>query len=159
MTCYFTTPGCDAQFLSRLIWLSSKPVLNLDGVGESVWRTVQHARPLAHLFSWLALTPAQLQGIPGITSGRGQRLWHQFNLAREQPFLRWVQAIGIPIPRAALAGLARENWQQLRERSEEQWQRLPGMGAGRARQLVAFLQHPDVAALAQWLSGQHIPGF
>lgn len=69
LTCYFTTPGCDAQFLSRLIWLSSKPVLNLDGVGESVWRTVQHARPLAHLFSWLALTPAQLQGIPGITSG------------------------------------------------------------------------------------------
>ncbi|EHT04677.1 TPA: NAD-dependent DNA ligase LigB [Raoultella ornithinolytica] len=159
LTCYFTTPGCDAQFLSRLIWLSSKPVLNLDGVGESVWRTVQHARPLAHLFSWLALTPAQLQGIPGITSGHGQRLWHQFNLAREQPFLRWVQAIGVPIPRAALAGLARENWQQLRERSEEQWQRLPGMGAGRARQLVAFLQHPDVAALAQWLSGQHISGF
>jgi DNA ligase (NAD+) len=67
--------------------------------------------------------------------------------------------MGVPIPRVALAGLARENWQQLRERSEEQWLRLPGMGAERARQLVAFLQHPDVAALAQWLSGQHIPGF
>ncbi len=65
LTCYFTTPGCDAQFLARLIWLSSKPILNLDGVGESVWRTVQHARPLEHLFSWLTLTPAQLQGIRG----------------------------------------------------------------------------------------------
>jgi DNA ligase (NAD+) len=43
LTCYFATPGCDAQFLSRLIWLSSKPVLKIDGVGESVWRTVQHA--------------------------------------------------------------------------------------------------------------------
>ncbi|MCV5690808.1 hypothetical protein OFN32_42030, partial [Escherichia coli] len=29
----------------------------------------------------------------------------------------------------------------------------------RARQLVAFLHHPDVVALAQWLSGQRIPGF
>jgi DNA ligase (NAD+) len=65
LTCYFVTPGCDAQFLSRLIWLSSKPILNLDGVGESVWRTVQDARPLEHLFSWLALTPAQLQGFRG----------------------------------------------------------------------------------------------
>ncbi|WP_373995876.1 hypothetical protein, partial [Klebsiella pneumoniae] len=25
--------------------------------------------------------------------------------------------------------------------------------------LVAFLHHPDVVALAQWLSGQRIPGF
>ncbi|WP_434638062.1 NAD-dependent DNA ligase LigB [Klebsiella sp. I138] len=159
LTCYFAVPGCDEQFLSRLTWLSTKPILKLDGVGESVWRTVQHAHPLEHLFSWLALTPQQLQGIPGISAGRGQRLWHQFNLTRELPFLRWIQALGVPIPQVALAGLAGENWQQLQERSEEQWRSLPGMGAERARQLVAFLRHPDVTVLAHWLSGQHIPGF
>lgn len=90
---------------------------------------------------------------------RGQRLWHQFNLAREQPFLRWIQAMGIPIPQVALAGLTGENWQQLQARNEAQWQRLPGVGAERARQLVIFLQHPEVAALAHWLSGQGISGF
>lgn len=159
LSCYFLAPGCSEQFLSRLVWLSSKPILNLDGVGESVWRAIQLTHPLEHLFSWLTLTPQQLARIPGISAARGQRLWHQFNLAREQPFLRWIQAMGIPIPQVALAGLAGESWQQLQARNEAQWQRLPGVGAERARQLVIFLQHPEVAALAHWLGGQGIPGF
>ena len=58
-----------------------------------------------------------------------------------------------------MAGLAGEGWSQLLARSEEQWRRLPGVGDEKARQLVAFLRHPDVAALAQWLSGQGISGF
>ncbi|HHG8770946.1 TPA: NAD-dependent DNA ligase LigB [Raoultella planticola] len=159
LTCYFATPECAEQFLSRLVWLSAKPILNLEGVGESLWRTIHHARPMEHLFAWLALTPQQLQDIPGISAGRGQRLWHQFNLARQQPFLRWIQALGVPLPQPALTTLTGESWQRLQARSEEQWRRLPGMGTQRARQLVAFLQHPDVAALAHWLNGQRIPGF
>jgi DNA ligase (NAD+) len=46
----------------------------------------------------------------------------------------------------------------MQERNEAQWRTLPGVGEIRARQLVAFLHHPDVAALAKWLSGQRIPG-
>lgn len=107
---------------------------------------------------WRSL-PQQLQSVPGISARRGQRLWHQFNLARQQPFLRWVQALGVPVPQAAMAGLAGEGWSQLLARSEEQWRRLPGVGDEKARQLVAFLRHPDVSALAQWLSGQGISGF
>jgi DNA ligase (NAD+) len=34
LTCYFATPECSEQFLSRLIWLSSKSALNVDGVGK-----------------------------------------------------------------------------------------------------------------------------
>ncbi|HCU1806694.1 TPA: NAD-dependent DNA ligase LigB [Klebsiella aerogenes] len=159
LTCYFASSECAGQFLSRLVWLSSKPVLDIAGAGEALWRTLMDDRRMAHLFSWLALTPEQLQSVPGITSKRGLRLWHQFNLAREQPFIRWVLALGVPIPQAAQASVAAENWQQLRERNESQWRRLPGVGQERARQLVTFLQNPDIAALAQWLSGQRIPGF
>lgn len=159
LTCYFATPECAEQFLSRLIWLSSRSVLDIDGVGESLWWSVHDAQRIEHLFSWLAFTPEQLQTIPGISAQRGQQLWHQFNLAREQPFLRWVQAMGIPIPKIAFSEMAKDDWQQLQDRNEEQWRRLPGIGAERARQLVAFLHNPDVAALAKWLSGQRIAGF
>jgi len=159
LTCYFFSPECGGQFLARLVWLSSKPVLDLGSVGESAWRAVHHSLRMEHLFSWLAFTPQQLQSVPGISALRGQRLWHQFSLARRQPFLRWVQALGVPVPQAAMAGLAGEGWPQLLARSEEQWRRLPGVGDEKARQLVAFLRHPDVAALAQWLSGQGISGF
>lgn len=159
LTCYFATPECAGQFLSRLVWLSSKPVLDITGAGEVLWRGLMDARQVAHLFSWLALTPEQLQNLPGMAGERGLRLWHQFNLAREQPFIRWVLALGLPIPQPARASIAAENWQQLRERDISQWRRLPGVGQERARQLVAFLQNPDIAALAQWLNGQRIPGF
>ncbi|HCR0322347.1 TPA: NAD-dependent DNA ligase LigB [Klebsiella aerogenes] len=159
LTCYFATTECAGQLRSRLVWLSSKPVLDIAGAGEALWRTLMDDRRMTHLFSWLALTPEQLQRVPGITSKRGLRLWHQFNLTREQPFIRWVLALGVPIPQAAQASVAAENWQQLRERNESQWRRLPGVGQERAHQLVTFLQNPDIAALAQWLSGQRIPGF
>jgi DNA ligase (NAD+) len=59
---------------------------------------------MEHLFSWLAFTPERLQAIPGISAQRGQRLWHQFNLARERPFLRWIQAMGVPYRRRRLPG-------------------------------------------------------
>ena len=159
LTCYFATPECAEQFLSRLVWLSSRSILNIDGAGETLWRTLHDARGMEHLFSWLAFTPEQLQAIPGISAQRGQRLWHQFNLARERPFLRWIQAMGVPIPKTAFVRLEEDSWRQMQDRNEEQWQRLPGVGAERARQLVTFLHHPDVAALAKWLSGQRIPGF
>lgn len=159
LTCYFATPECSEQFLSRLVWLSSKSALDIDGVGENVWRVIQRQHPMEHLFSWLALTAEQLQAMPGISAARGQHLWHQFDLIRKRPFIRWVLAMGIPAPQEALAQPGNENWRLLTAKSEAQWRTLPGVGAIRARQLVAFLHHPDVAALAQWLSGQRIPGF
>lgn len=159
LSCYFATPECAEQFLSRLVWLSSRAVLGIDGAGETLWWTVQDARHMEHLFSWLAFTPEQLQTIPGISAQRGLRLWHQFNMARKQPFLRWVQAMGVPIPQIAFSGLRKDGWQQLLAKNEEQWRRLPGVGAERARQLVTFLHSPDVSALAKWLSGQRVSGF
>ena len=159
LTCYFASPECAEQFLSRLVWLSSRSVLDIDGAGETLWRSLQDARNMEHLFSWLALTPEWLQTIPGISTLRGQRLWHQFNLARERPFLRWIQAMGVPIPKAAFIRLKEDDWRRMQERNEDQWRRLPGIGEERARQLVTFLHHPDVTALAKWLSEQHVPGF
>lgn len=149
LTCYFATPECAEQFLSRLVWLSSRSILNIDGAGETLWRTLHDARGMEHLFSWLAFTPEQLQAIPGISAQRGQRLWHQFNLARERPFLRWIQAMGVPIPKTAFVRLEEDSWRQMQDRNEEQWQRLPGVGAERARQLVTFLHHQ----LPRWRSG------
>ncbi len=113
LTCYFATPECSEQFLSRLIWLSSKSALNVDGVGENLWRVIQQQNPMTHIFSWLALTVEQLQAVPGISAARGQHLWHQFDLVRKRPFIRWVLAMGIPVPQGALAQLESENWHLL----------------------------------------------
>ncbi len=95
--------------------------------------------------------------MPGISAARGQHLWHQFDLVPQTTFYPLGAGDGDPGAAGALAQLESENWHLLAAKSEAQWRTLPGVGEIRARQLVAFLHHPDVVALAQWLSGQRIP--
>ncbi len=50
LTCYFATTECAGQLRSRLVWLSSKPVLDIAGAGEALWRTLMDDRRMTHLF-------------------------------------------------------------------------------------------------------------
>ena len=131
LTCYFASDVCQEQFISRLVWLGSKQVLGLDGIGEAGWRALHQTHRFEHIFSWLLLTPEQLQNTPGIAKSKSAQLWHRFNLARKQPFTRWVMAMGIPLTRAALNASDERSWSQLLFSTEQFWQQLPGTGSGR----------------------------
>ena len=125
LTCYFASDVCQEQFISRLVWLGAKQVLGLDGIGEAGWRALHQTHRFEHIFSWLLLTPEQLQNTPGIAKSKSAQLWHQFNLARKQPFTRWVMAMGIPLTRAALNASDERSWSQLLFSTEQFWQQLP----------------------------------
>lgn len=159
LTCFYASPECMEQFIARLTWLSSKPVLDIEGVGESAWRTLYQTHHFDHIFSWLALTQAQLQATPGFSAARGLAVWHRFNLTRERSFIRWVTAMGIPLSRASLKAATGMSWQEMSQRNTTDWRALPGTGEEKARQIVNWLHQPDVAALAKWLAEQHINGF
>lgn len=159
LTCFYASPECREQFLARLVWLSSRQVLDIEGLGEAGWLVLDQAWHFEHIFSWLELTQEQLQNTPGITPARGVQLWHRFELARKRPFTRWIAALGMPIPKSARHAAGDITWQQVQQRDEQAWQRLPGIGAGIARRLVAFIHHQDVVTLAKWLGGQRVPGF
>ncbi|MCU6193714.1 NAD-dependent DNA ligase LigB [Enterobacter sichuanensis] len=159
LSCFYASPECMEQFFARLTWLSSKQVLNIEGLGESGWRTLWQAHQFEHLFSWLLLTQAQLQATPGFSSARGLALWHQFNLVREQPFIRWLMALGLPLTQASLKAMGDVTWQKLSGRNAKDWQTLPGTGEEKTRKIVAFIHDPGVAGLASWLGQQGVPGF
>lgn len=159
LTCFYATPECDEQFLARLVWLSSPQVLDLTGLGEAVWRTLHQSYRFEHIFSWLMLTPQQLQHTPGISPTRGQKLWHQFALARKRPFIRWVIALGTPLSQGAIKAAGDYRWQQLLARNEQQWQQLPGIGREKATQLVTFTHHAALQKLTAWLAAQGVGGF
>ncbi|MFW7589100.1 NAD-dependent DNA ligase LigB, partial [Escherichia coli] len=141
LTCYFASDVCQEQFISRLVWLGAKQVLGLDGIGEAGWRALHQTHRFEHIFSWLLLTPEQLQNTPGIAKSKSAQLWHQFNLARKQPFTRWVMAMGIPLTRAALNASDERSWSQLLFSTEQFWQQLPGTGSGRARQVIEWKEN------------------
>ncbi|ENB3588954.1 NAD-dependent DNA ligase LigB [Escherichia coli] len=159
LTCYFASDICQEQFISRLVWLGSKQVLGLDGIGEAGWRALHQTHRFEHIFSWLLLTPEQLQNTPGIAKSKSAQLWHQFNLARQQPFTRWVMAMGIPLTRAALNASDERSWSQLLFSTEQFWQQLPGTGSGRARQVIEWKENAQIKKLGSWLSAQQITGF
>lgn len=159
LTCFYASPECMEQFIARLTWLSSKPVLDIEGVGEAAWRTLYQTHHFDHIFSWLSLTQAQLQATPGFSAARGLAIWHRFNLTRERPFIRWVMAMGIPLPQASLKATTGLSWQEMSQRNISGWRALPGTGEEKARKIVNWLHQPEVDALAKWLAEQHINGF
>ena len=159
LTCYFASDVCLEQFISRLVWLGSKQVLGLDGIGEAGWRALHQTHRFEHIFSWLSLTPEQLQNTPGIAKSKSGQLWHQFNLARKQPFTRWVMAMGIPLTRGALNAGDERSWTQLLQRSEQHWQHLPGTGSRRASQIIEWKNNVQIKTLGSWLATQQIAGF
>ncbi|HBB3186450.1 TPA: NAD-dependent DNA ligase LigB [Escherichia coli] len=159
LTCYFASDVCQEQFISRLVWLGAKQVLGLDGIGEAGWRALHQTHRFEHIFSWLLLTPEQLQNTPGIAKSKSAQLWHQFNLARKQPFTRWVMAMGIPLTRAALNASDVRSWSQLLFSTEQFWQQLPGTGSGRARQVIEWKENAQIKKLGSWLAAQQITGF
>lgn len=159
LTCFYATAVCEEQFISRLIWLGSDGVLGLNGVGEAGWRALNQRHHFEHIFSWLALTQEQIQSTPGFAKTKGERVWHQFTLSRKKPFIRWVMAMGIPLPQPALFASGDRSWQQLSEKTEQQWQQLPATGLRRARQVMQWLNDTEVDALSHWLAAQRIEGF
>lgn len=159
LTCFYASPECQEQFLARLTWLSSKQALDIDGLGEAGWRVLHQAHRFEHLFSWLALTKTQLQETAGSTPARGLQLWHRFELARNRPFVRWVYALGLPLTKSAIQAAGDSHWQQMQSRSGLEWQRLPGIGAEKARKIMAFIQEPVIQTLVVWLGDQGVNGF
>lgn len=157
LTCYWASDECQPQFLARLVWAGKR--LHVDGVGEALWREFHATHKLAHIFSWLALSESQIQQTPGWSANRGRQLWHQFNLARQQPFPRWLEAMGIPLSQKALLNIRNSNWQQLVAMQEKDWREMAWVGKNKASQMTHWLAEPQVASLAQWLAEQGITGF
>jgi len=50
LTCFYASPECLEQFFARLIWLSSKQVLNIEGLGDSNWRLLHQTHHFEHIF-------------------------------------------------------------------------------------------------------------
>ncbi|MCO7363844.1 NAD-dependent DNA ligase LigB [Enterobacter mori] len=159
LSCFYASPDCMEQFFARLTWLSSKQGLDIEGLGESGWRTLWQAHHFEHIFSWLLLTQAQLQAAPGFSAARGLALWHRFNQMREQPFIRWISAMGAPLSKSTLNAIDGRSWQAMSQKSSADWQTLPGTGEEKARQIMNWMHAPQVDVLAKWLTEQHINGF
>lgn len=156
LSCLRASAGCASQFHARLTWLSGKQALNLPGIAAGTWEKLLQAQRIDGLLDWLVLSEEQLQAIPGIGPQSATTLARRFSEARQRPFTDWLRALGTPVDPDNLAATS---WLQLQERSQAEWQRLPGIGPTRATQLQAFFQHDEIVALAGRLRLAGVEGF
>lgn len=156
LSCWQATAGCESQFLARLNWLSGKKGLAMPFVGPGTWHTLIQEGHINNLLDWLTLDSVQLANMTGFGTRSSERLLASLHTARQQPFERWVKAIGLPPTGDAPLG---QSWQALVARDEQAWQAYPGIGAHRAAQLSQFLREPKVQALSEQLRAAGIAGF
>jgi DNA ligase (NAD+) len=156
LSCFQRSPGCEGQFRARLSWLSGKKGLALNGVGPGTWEKLINAGRINALVDWIDLDRKELANIPGLGERSSVKLIDSLRSARQKPFVTWLKAIGLPP--AGNASL-KAGWDELAARDARQWQAQPGVGPGRAAQLVAFFQDPQVLALSQQLRAHGVEGF
>lgn len=156
LSCWQAAGQCQEQFLARLAWLSGKKGLAMQGTGPGTWRSLIDSGQVNTLDDWLRLTPETLVQVPGIAQARADQLHRSFTQARQQPFERWLRALGVPAPATLALG---PDWPTLASRNIEQWITEPGIGPTRAGQLLAFFSHEEVQALALRLRAHAIEGF
>ncbi|MFA3763026.1 NAD-dependent DNA ligase LigB [Yersinia sp. 2466 StPb PI] len=147
-------PECEPQLLSRLTWLSGQKGLDIQSVSSGYWRELIHHGLINDLVGWLSLTKDQIADVPGIGIARAENIYQQFQSTREKPFSQWLQALGF-----AQGTLVNSQWRSLQQRSIAEWSLIPGIGPIRAKQITHFLHHPEVQAMADFLSQQNISGF
>ncbi|MGO3057201.1 NAD-dependent DNA ligase LigB [Halomonas sp. AOP43-A1-21] len=153
LSCFQTSPGCDAQLLARLTYLGEQ--LELQGVGEGTWQALMDAGLIEDLLSWLALDQAELRQAHGIGAARSETLYEQFQAARTASYSAWLQGLGMPP--AGSADL--ERWPALIGYQHADWEALPGIGPGRAQALQAFFSHAQVQVMVRTLQTFDVDGF
>ncbi|HEX7817285.1 NAD-dependent DNA ligase LigB [Dyella sp.] len=160
LACLQYAPGCEGQFLARLVWLSGSDGLDLPGMGERRWKSLVDAGLIHGLLDWVDLDAAQLRVLPGVGQVRAQAMADAFSLARTRGFVAWMHALGAPpIDDRHWSQEDSSSWDMAAGMSEQAWLARPGVGRVRARQLVAFFTHPQVQGWAQRLREAHMEGF
>lgn len=152
--CRELSPGCEKQFLSRLVWLSGKQGLKIDGMGERSWQMLIDAGLIHGLLDWMGLTSQQLQSVPGVGRARATAWVEAFHRARDRDASAWLRSLGMP-PTGDIV----LSWKAGATMTQQDWQRYPGVGAVRARQLAAFFAHPQTQLFAGQLHEAGVDGF
>ncbi|HWI41124.1 MAG TPA: helix-hairpin-helix domain-containing protein, partial [Verrucomicrobiae bacterium] len=93
--CFSSSPGCNEQFLARLVHFAGREGLDVRGFGRSRLQALVRAGLVTGLPDLLLLTPDQLSKVPGIGMKTARQLAERLRIARGAPDFQVLAAIGI----------------------------------------------------------------
>jgi DNA ligase (NAD+) len=147
--------GCPAQLAGRLEHFGSRGALDIEGLGEKTAKLLVREGLVERLPDLFALTEEQVAGLEGFAHRSAKQLVDAVQAARRDvPLDRFLYGLGIPEVGATVARqLARSfpTLAELRSASEEDLERLDGIGPKMAAKLAEFFQEPRNAAIVDEL--------
>ncbi len=134
-------PFCGAQRLERLRHFASRGALNIEGLGYATIGQVIDRGWVEDPSDLYRLTKEQIVQLEGFADKSGQNLLDRIAESRRPELGRFLYALGIPQVGEATADLLAADFgtvAKLRSASEEDLQRVDGVGPNMAREVHAY---------------------
>jgi DNA ligase (NAD+) len=136
-------PFCAAQRLERLRHFASRGALNIEGLGYATLGQVIERSWVEDPSDLYRLTKEQIVQLEGFAEKSGQNLVDRIAESRRPQLGRFLYSLGIPQVGEATAELLAADFgsiERLRAASEEELQRVEGVGPSMAREVHMYFQ-------------------
>jgi len=136
-------PFCGAQRLERLRHFASRGALNIEGLGYATIGQLIERGWVDDPSDLYCLTKEQIVQLEGFADKSGQNLLDRIAESRRPELGRFLYALGIPQVGEATADLLAADFgtmANLRSSSEEELQRVEGVGPNMAREVHAYFK-------------------
>jgi DNA ligase (NAD+) len=136
-------PFCDAQRLERLRHFASRGALNVEGLGYATLGQVIERGWVEDPSDLYRLTKDQVVQLDGFAEKSAQNLLDRVAESRRPQLGRFLYALGVPQVGEATADLLAADFgtiEKLRAATEEQLQRVEGIGPNMAREVHKYFQ-------------------
>ena len=136
-------PFCGAQRLERLRHFASRGALNIDGLGYATLGQVIERGWVEDPSDLYRLTKEQVVQLEGFAEKSGQNLLDRIAESRRPQLGRFLYSLGIPQVGEATAELLAADFgsiEKLRAATEEELQRVEGVGPSMAREVGMYFQ-------------------
>ena len=150
-SCMTLSPGCEQQFIARLLWITRQ--LKLPGLGEKQLQLLVQQGQIRQLHELMELDVETLVQLPAITKAKAAALVSQIRAGSELPFYRRLLMTGIPgVGWVKAKQLAQrwKGWKQLQQASIADLEQA-GLNARVARGVKQWLTLSEIRQLIDHL--------
>ena len=142
---YCTNAACPAQLVRHISYFASRGAMDIETLGEKTARLLVDRGLVKDIADLYFLRKEDLLGLEGFAEKKAENLLAGIASSKGQPFSRMLAALGIPQVGGVVAEtLARQfrSVEALAAATDEELQRIPGIGPEIARSVAAWFRRP-----------------
>ncbi len=144
--------ACPAQLVRQIEYFVSRGAMDIEGFGTKIGEQLAEQGLLKDIADLYFLTPEPLLALEGFATKKVDNLLAAIEASKQQPFQRFLTALGIRYVGSVVAGLvvaAFPSIEALQQASQADLEAVEGVGPRIAESIVAWFSRPANQALIQ----------